>query len=177
MKTKRGYILIEASISVCLTLIMVSTLYSLLFSSLNIYKKIHSSIEIQQQGIEIQKHIEKELKEDIEVVSVKTVDNQTIISKDFDCKDVVSIKYKPVDRLQSMGLDELFLNKKTQKIFIKRKNASSGYEIGDYLDNMYVSKEKDGKIINIKLELSKNNQNHISEFMLYNNYTDLGEHK
>lgn len=175
MKTKNGYLIIEASLSICISLLITIGLYGLLFSSLKIYKKIHSSIEIQQQGIEIQKHIEKELNEGIEVVSIKTQNNQVLTSKNFDFKNVISIKYKPIDRLSSMGLDELFLNKKTQKIFIKRRNSMSGYEIGDYLDNMYISKEKDGELISIKLELSKNKQLNIIEFKLYNKYINMGE--
>lgn len=175
MKTKNGYLIIEASLSICISLIIIIGLYGLLFSSLKIYKKIHSSIEIQQQGIEIQKHIEKELSEGIEVVNVKTQNNQILTSKNFEFKNVISIKYKPIDRLSSMGLDELFLNKKTQKIFIKRRNSASGYEIGDYLDNMYISKEKDGELIRIKLELSKNKQLNTVEFTMYNRYISMGE--
>ncbi|MEG2983435.1 MAG: hypothetical protein RR835_01960 [Peptostreptococcaceae bacterium] len=175
MKARKGYLMIEVAISVCIILLIVSILYGLLFFGLNIYKKLHSSIEIQQQGIEIQNHIENELKNGIEIISVKTKDNQIITSKEFDYTSVISIKYKPINREDNVGFDELFLNKKTSKIFIKRRNASSGHEIGDYLDNIYISKANGGNIINIKLELSKNIQSYFIEFTLYNNQKNMGE--
>lgn len=175
MKAKEGYLMIEVAMSICIIMLIVSILYGLLFSGLSIYKKIHSSIEIQQQGMEIQNQIEKELRDGIEIVSVKTKDNKVITSKEFDTTSVISIKYKPIDRDDREGLDELFLNKNSSKIFVKRKNAMSGYEIGDYLDNIYISKDKDGKIVNIKLELSKNIQSYFIEFTLYNNQKNVGE--
>ncbi len=166
MQARKGYLLLENIISIVTTGIILTTLYGVLFTSLNMYRRIHSTIEIQQQGLEIQNYMEKELKDDIEIKSIKTSSNQTIISPEFEEKDVISIKYKPVNRLDSQGLDEIYLNNKTNKVFIKRKNASSGYEIGDYLDNIYIEKLKSGKIINIKLKLSKDNQQHKVKFSI-----------
>lgn len=175
MNRKSGYLLLETSISVCIMVIIISGLYTLMFLGIKFYNNIHSSIEIQQQGLEVQRTIEKELKNRVNVYNVKTENNEIITSNNFDYKKVISIKYKPVDREDKLGLDELFLNKRTQKVFIKRRNASSGYEIGDYIDNMYISKDKDGKIINIKLDLSKSNQKYSTSFKIYNNDLDTGE--
>lgn len=173
MKRKNGYFILEVSVSIIITSIILIILYSLLLSSISMYKKIYSSIEIQQQGLEIQRHIENELKGGIEVTNIKTEDNQIINDKNFALKNAKSIFYKSKETLTNNEPDELFLNKKTKKVFIKRRGYKSGYEIGDYLDNIYISKEKDGKIVNIRLELSKNKQNHCVEFSIYKD--DVGE--
>lgn len=169
MKVKKGYLMLEVCISMGTMFIIISIIYWIFFSSLSIYKRINSSVEIQQQGIEIQGHVEKELCDGIEIISVKTRENNIINSRDFDITDVISIKYKPINRDVSLGLDELYLNTRSNKIFIKRRNAASGYEIGDYLDNIYISKKKDGKIVNIELKLSKNTQKYFNKFTMYQN--------
>jgi hypothetical protein len=91
---------------------------------------------------------------------------KNITNEDFDERDIISIKYKPIDRDDSQGLDEIYLNSTTNKVFIKRRNAASGYEIGNYLDKLYIEKRKNGKIVNIRLQLSKNNQNYEVKFSL-----------
>lgn len=166
MQAKRGYLVLENIISISTTGIIMTTLCGILLSALNMYSKINSTIEIQQQGLEIQNHIERELNENVEIKSIKTVNNQNIIFDEFDEKDIVSIKFKPIDRQESQGLDEIYLNNRTNKVFIKRKNATSGYEIGDYLENLYIEKLKDCNSVNIRLELSKNNQRYEIKFSL-----------
>lgn len=166
MKARGGYLVLENIVSVITTSIILITLYGLLFSTLNIYQKIHSSIEIQQQGTEIQYYIEKELKNNIEIANIKTIDNKNMDLEDLENEDIVSIKYKPIDRLDNLGFDEIFFNKKSNKIFIKRNNSATGYEIGNYLDHIYISKTTGGKGMNIKLELSKNKQKQDIKFSI-----------
>lgn len=173
MKRRKGYLILEISISMIIMSIVLITLYGLLFTSINMYKKIYSSIEIQQQGMEIQKHMEKELSGDIEITDVKTENSQVLNDKEFEFTKVKSIYYKSKTNLEVNDCDELFLNNKAKKLFIKRMGYKSGYEIGDYIDSIYISKEKDGRIINIKLQLSKNKQNHCIEFSIYND--NIGE--
>lgn len=173
MKRKKGYFILEISVSMIITSILLTILYGLLLSSISIYQKIYSSIEIQQQGLEIQRHIENELRKDIEITNIKTEENKIKNDENFELTNAKSIYYESKVNLECDEPDELFFNKKTKKIFIKRRGYKSGYEIGDYLDNIYIGKEKDGKIINIKLELSKNKQNHCIEFSIYKD--DTGE--
>lgn len=54
----------------------------------------------------------------------------------------------------------------SNKLFIKDVTASSGYEIGDYVDKILISKQNSGKIIDIKLELSKNKQVYKTNFTI-----------
>lgn len=166
MRARKGYLILEHIVSMAITGIILTTLYGLFFTSLNIYSKIHSIIEIQQQGLEIQNHIEKELSDNIEIKSIKTVNNQNITDEEFSEKDVISIKYKPIDRDAAKGLDEIYINNRSNKVFIKRKDATSGHEIGDYINNIYIEKVNSGKIINIRLNLSKGSQKHEIKFSL-----------
>lgn len=170
MNNKKGYILLDISISMLIMSIILLTLYNLLFFSISIYKKIYSKIEIQQQGVEVQNYIEKELSSDKHINKIKKSNGTILNDKEFSLENVKSIYYKSN---KDIDYDEIFLNKKSKKLFIKRMGYKSGYEIGDYIDNMYISKEEDGNIINIKLELSKNKQNHCIEFSIYNDY--MGE--
>lgn len=166
MQVRKGYLVLENIISIIITGVIVITLCSILFSALNLYSKTCSTIEIQQQGLELQNHIERELNENIEIKSIKMANGKNITNEDFDERDIISIKYKPIDRDDSQGLDEIYLNSTTNKVFIKRRNAASGYEIGNYLDKLYIEKRKNGKIVNIRLQLSKNNQNYEVKFSL-----------
>lgn len=166
MQVRKGYLILENIISIGITGIILTTLYGIFFSTINMYFKVNSIVEIQQQGLELQNYIEKELNDNVEVKSIKTVNNKNIIASEFEEQDVISIKFKPINRDDSQGLDEIYLNNRTNKVFIKRKNAVSGYEIGNYLDNLYIEKLKDGKIINLKLKLSKDNQNYEVKFSL-----------
>lgn len=166
MQVRKGYLILENIISITITGVIVTTLCAILFSALNLYSKTCSTIEIQQQGLELQNHIERELNENIEIKSIKMINGKNITDVDFDERDIISIKYKPIDRDDSQGLDEIYLNSATNKVFIKRRNAASGYEIGNYLDKLYIEKRKNGKIVNIRLQLSKNNQNYEVKFSL-----------
>ena len=166
MQVRKGYLILENIISITITGVIVTTLCSILFLALNLYSKTCSTIEIQQQGLELQNHIERELNENIEIKSIKMANGKNITNEDFDERDIISIKYKPIDRDDSQGLDEIYLNSTTNKVFIKRRNAASGYEIGNYLDKLYIEKRKNGKIVNIRLQLSKNNQNYEVKFSL-----------
>ena len=166
MQVRKGYLVLENIISIIITGGIVTTLCSIIFSALNLYSKICSTIEIQQQGLELQNYIERELSENIEIKSIKMINGKNITDVDFDERDIISIKYKPIDRDDSQGLDEIYLNSTTNKVFIKRRNAASGYEIGNYLDKLYIEKRKNGKIVNIRLQLSKNNQNYEVKFSL-----------
>ncbi|WGX75766.1 hypothetical protein QJS64_17935 [Paraclostridium bifermentans] len=112
MKRREGYLILEISISMLITSIVLIVLYSLLFTSMNMYKRIYSSIEIQQQGLEIQKHMEKELSGDVEIIDVKTENSQILTGKEFEFTKVKSIYYKSKTNLECNDCDELFLNKK-----------------------------------------------------------------
>ena len=71
---------------------------------------------------------------------------------------VTSIKCKYKDSSNKLQDKEIKFIPSSNKLFIKDVTASSGYEIGDYVDKVLISKENSDKIIDIKLKLSKNKQ-------------------
>ena len=73
-----------------------------------------------------------------------------------------AIKYK--DDTNNLKDKEIKFIPSSNKLFIKDVTAYSGYEIGDYVDEILISKDNDGKIIDIQLELSKNQQVYKTKF-------------
>mgnify|MGYP003483013237 CR=1 FL=1 len=80
MQVRKGYLILENIISITITGVIVTTLCAILFSALNLYSKTCSTIEIQQQGLELQNHIERELNENIEINNEEnTPSNNSIV--------------------------------------------------------------------------------------------------
>ncbi|MGL5347441.1 MAG: hypothetical protein ACRDA3_08815 [Peptostreptococcaceae bacterium] len=169
MKRKKGFLLLESIVSLSLIVILVSLLYSLLFFCLNMKNNVEDKIELQQQALEITNYIEK-------VIG----DSYGIINKDlnYNSKDlipVISIKcrYRNGENIENTIKDkEISLKKDTKKLFINTLNKlgqseQGGYEIGCYIDNLYIAVYENGRLAKIKLELSKNNQIYDTEFDLY----------
>ena len=77
---------------------------------------------------------------------------------------VTSIKCKYKDSSNKLQDKEIKFIPSSNKLFIKDVTASSGYEIGDYVDKVLISKENSDKIIDIKLKLSKNKQIYETKF-------------
>ena len=79
---------------------------------------------------------------------------------------VTSIKCKYNDSSNKLQDKEIKFVPSSNKLFIKDVTASSGYEIGDYVDKILISKENSDKIIDIKLNLSKNKQVYETKFTI-----------
>ena len=79
---------------------------------------------------------------------------------------VTSIKCKYKDSSNKLQDKEIKFIPSSNKLFIKDVTASSGYEIGDYVDKVLISKENSDKIIDIKLKLSKNKQIYETKFTI-----------
>lgn len=166
MKRRRGYLLLENIISIVIILIIVSILYYILFFTYNNKIRLENKVELQQQSNEIMKYIEEVIENSKGIISVnsKSINDGEII-------DAISIKcrYKN-DKFDTKIKDkEISLKKNSNKIFINTLNnsgnsESGGYEIGNYIDNIYINSEKNGKFIKIKLNLSKNNEKIDTEF-------------
>lgn len=160
MKRKKGYLLLESAISIASIVIIISLLYYILIFSNNIKMKIEDSVELQQQGNEVSKYIKEAIQNSKYIINY---------DKNSELKSVTSIKCKYKENDNKLKDKEIFLNKNSNKIFIRTldvygNSEGGGYEVGDYIDNMYISTDYDGKIANIKLELSKNNTNLEKEF-------------
>lgn len=169
MKYKNGFLLLESIVSLSLIVILVSLLYSLLFFCLNMKNNVEDKVELQQQALEITNYIEKVI-----------CDSYGIINEDlsYNSKDLISVtsikcKYRNSETINNSVKDkEISLKKDKKKLFINTLNKlgqseQGGYEIGDYVDNLYIAVYENGRIAKIKLELSKNNQIYNTEFDLY----------
>ena len=152
MKYRKGYVLIESVITLSIIMILVSIIFSIVHLSINIKSNIEDKIEIQQQAMEITDYIEELIgnsKGIIGITSKEEINNFL---------SVTSIKCKYKDSSNKLQDKEIKFIPSSNKLFIKDVTASSGYEIGDYVDKILISKNNSGKIIDIKLELSKNKQ-------------------
>lgn len=169
MKRKNGFLLLESVISITIIVMLVSILYYLLFFCINIKVGIENKVELQQQAIELENYIQKIIGESKGILNTELSKNSTNLIS------VKSIKCKYRDELISDNTikdKELSLKTNTNKLFINTLNKngyseSGGYEIGDYIDNMYIALQEDGRIAKLKLELSKNNQKYSTEFDIY----------
>ena len=169
MKRKNGFLLLESVLSITIIVVIVSTLYYLLFFCINIKVGIENKVELQQQAIELENYIQKIIGESKGILNTELSKNSTNLVS------VKSIKCKYRDELISDNTikdKELSLKTNTNKLFINTLNKngyseSGGYEIGVYVDNMYIALQEDGRIAKLKLELSKNNQKYSTEFDIY----------
>lgn len=172
MKSSKGYLLLEGIISLALIVTLILILNSLLYQTINIKNNIEDKVELQQQAGEISKHIEDLIGNSKGIISIKT--RQNMPYNNTILKDVSSIKCKYKDENSSSGIKdkELSLKTNTNKLFINNLNNNGlseqgGYEIGCYIDNIYIGIYDDNKYANIKLKLSKNNQTYETEFKVY----------
>lgn len=169
MKRRNGFILLESIVSISIIVVLVSILYYLLFLCINIKENIESKIELQQQAIELENYIQKIIGES------KGILNTELNQNSIDLVSVKSIKCRYRDKYtpnNTIKDKEISLKTNTNKLFINTLNKygyseSGGYEIGDYIDNMYIALYEDGRIARLKLELSKNNQIYNTEFEIY----------
>lgn len=165
MKRKEGYLLLESIISLSVILIIISILYYLLFFSYNTKIKLEDKVELQQQANEMSRYIEETIGDSKGLISI----NSKKLNYGDSIIDATSIKCRYKNEVNSIKDKEISLKKNLNKLFINNLSNSGaseqgGYEIGDYIDNMYVSVYEQGKFIKIKLELSKNNEKFQTEF-------------
>ncbi|MDL0265029.1 hypothetical protein QQO55_05650, partial [Clostridioides difficile] len=159
MKHKYGYLLLESVVSLSSMLIMILVLYSIFLSTISLKLKVEDKIELQQQSLEIIKSMEGIISNSMGIINVSNYEDTF--------KKATSIKCRYVDENvnnneESISNKEIILNERRNKLFVNSLNGESsqagGYEIGDYVDEMYVSINNNGQYVNIKLKLSKRSQ-------------------
>jgi len=145
LKVSKGYLLIEGVVSLSVVVIISFTLYSLLNVTLNLSMDYPSVIHTPLMWID--KADTWKLSEYIDVKSIK-------------------LKYSTGD--DSLDDKEIYLNVNRNKVFVNSlKNGSSqagGYEIGDYVNNIYIRQIGKGTYIKVCLSLSKNSQKYQTKF-------------
>lgn len=161
MDKKRGYLLIESILHIAILSIIISILYSLLFFNLNSFTIVSDKIELEQQSYSISNYIESKIKLATNIEKVTLKNNSIIEDEDFENKDIISIKYNVNNRI-----DEFYYNRITKKLFYRKDCIKPGYEIGDYIENINISRKQNGNLLIVKIDLSKNNEFIESEFVL-----------
>ncbi|MCC0628909.1 MULTISPECIES: hypothetical protein [unclassified Clostridioides] len=167
MKRKYGYLLLESVISLTSIVILIIVLYSVFVFTINLKLRIEDKIELQQQSLEIIKSMEGIISNSMGIINVSN-DEEAF-------KKTTSIKCRYVDENitnneENITNKEIILNERRNKLFVNSLNGENsqagGYEIGDYVDEMYVSITNDGQYVNIKLKLSKRSQNYETKFKI-----------
>lgn len=168
--SSKGFMLLESIISLTFIMTLVLLLNNLMFQSISIKGYIEDKVELQQQAGEITKHIEDLIGDSKGVTSIKVrldeSDNEIL-------SDVSSIKCKYRDDKENTNVKDKELSlKDNNKLFINTLNSNGvsepgGYEIGDYIDNLYIGVSEDKRYVDIKLKLSKNKQTYETKFKVH----------
>ena len=169
MQHKNGFLLLESIVSLSLIVILVSILYYLLFFCINIKDTVEDKIELQQQGMEIANYIEKIIGDSKGIINTEINNN----SKELVSVTSIKCKYRDENIIDNNIKDkELSLKTDKNKLFVNTLNKyghseSGGYEIGDYIDKIYIAVYENGRLAKLKLELSKNSYKYKTEFDIY----------
>ncbi|QJA09153.1 hypothetical protein HF520_09400 [Romboutsia sp. CE17] len=175
MKSSKGYLLLESIVSLTLIATLTLTLYSLLIFSIKVSASIEDKVELQQQGLEMSKHIKSLIEKSKGIISVEYDNIESIKEDGIEYKSAKSIKCRYKSDLEnsnsSVKNKEISYKYNQKKLFINSLKANNqsdigGYEIGDYVERMYVS-NKDDKFIDVKLRLCKNNEVYETKFKVY----------
>lgn len=166
MKHKRGYILLDMMVSLFIILIIIVSLYTTIVVSNNMNTRIEDKVELSQQMEEIDYQLKTLIGTGIDIINIKTLDNKVISNLEYNYKYNVSsikINLKNEDNKNDSSLKnkEISLKSNKKKLFINTINSnniseSGGYEIGNYVKNIYFKLENP-KLVSITLCLQKNN--------------------
>ncbi len=158
MKSKKGYILLEVVVSLGVIFIITGILYQLLFVSINIKDSIEDKIELQQQGREVIEHIENTIGNSKGIINIQSSGGleELIATKSIRCR------YKE-DGNSYKKDKEIIFRPNYRKIFINNlswddNSQPGGYEIGDYIENLYIGINNNKRIVKITVELKKNKE-------------------
>lgn len=176
MSNKGGYLLLENIISLSIVLTISLVLYSLLILCINSKNSIEDKIEVQQQGLEISKSIKSLIEKSKGIIDIE-FDNIDNINEDgIYFKSAISVKCRYSNEndinYYNNKNKEISFKKGLNKLFINTLNSNNqsevgGYEIGDYVEKIYVSNDESNKFINIKLKLKKNKEIYETKFKVY----------
>ncbi len=156
MKNNRGYFLLEYIISFSLLIIISSIIIDTLYISRKYNINLEDSVELYQQSIEITNSIDKLISNSSGIINI---DNNNSSFR---------IKLKYIGELNQ----EIIFRKNLNKIFFNTLNLDGsskpgGYEIGCYIDDIYIKVSECGQIVDISLKLSKNKSIYETSFSTY----------
>ena len=157
---KNGYMIIEGVLSISIMLIITGLIYQLLFYNVKIKEDIENNTELQQQALESISHIEKIIQKSRGIINIKECGSFENLNKvkaikcRYKTEDSVGIKDKEI--LYKSQYDKLFIN----NLSSGGGSLSGGYEIGDYITNLYIGINESRDMVKVKVELEKNKYNY-----------------
>ena len=104
MKNNKGYLLLETIISLSIIGTLLVVLYTSLIFCINAKSSIEDKLEIQQQGLEISKHIKSTIEKSEGIIGV-TYNN--LNSNDFRGVTSIKCKYKGKDDLSNSSIKNI----------------------------------------------------------------------
>lgn len=162
MKEQYGFSLVELIISLGLMSILMLLIFNILLFNLNMYNKTEASIEIQEQGQFLKQFIEDKLYISRGIDSIVDINGNKIKTEDFKKGEIKELRFK----LEEVVAD-VYIDKKSKKVFFKKDLRYNGYEIGDYVNKINLESIDNGRGVKIDLEMEKNNKNINVEFYVY----------
>lgn len=162
MRKQQGFSLIELIISLGLMSILMLLVFNILFFSLNMYNKTEAHIEIQEQAQMLKQFIEDKLYISSGIDSIVDINGSKIKTEDFEKGEIKELRFK----LEEIVAD-IYIDKKSKKVFFKKDLRYNGYEIADYVNKINVESIDNGRGVKINLELEKNSKNMNVEFCVY----------
>ena len=176
---KRGYVLLEAMVSLSIMLIIVTCLYGVIVTAHKAKNNIEDRVELSQQIEEMDYQIKNLIEGCVNIINITTVNKNVINNLEYNqVYDVSSIKlnFKTEENKDDLNLKnkEISLKEQKNKLFVNSlmdNNSSEvgGYEIGDYVKHVYIKLENP-KLISIVLSLQKNDVALEKEIKLYIRY-------
>ena len=176
---KKGYVLLEAIVSLSIIMVITMCLYEVVVASHSAKSNIEDRIELNQQIEEIDYQLKNLIESCVNIINVTTLDGYVVSSLQYDkIYDVSSIKlnFKTKENEDDLSLKnkEISLKSQKNKLFVntlKNDNSSEGggYEIGDYVERISIKLENP-KLVSVVLYLKKNDVALQKELKLYIRY-------
>lgn len=154
IKKRKGYIFVEAAISICISLCVMLSVASAMENSTKIIEKDDCYVELYEQANEIERFIKREMRNS---ESIKFYKGNTIISADEEFKNIDRIELSQYLKNESGTIynEKLSIRISSSNNKISVHKSGSVYEIGTYVEKMEISKEENGNIYSIKLYFNK----------------------
>ncbi|MDR0879856.1 MAG: type II secretion system GspH family protein [Clostridioides sp.] len=160
MKKRRGYLLLESITTLAVICIISLAMTSLLLMSSKIQNQINDEVELQQQAAEIMRSIDELISQSYGIIQMESgeVKDDEYLKIGF-----IDLKYSkpgsPEDK-------RIYVNRDKNKLFVTNvidgNSKGGGYEIGDYIDGLYIKGDKSQRKIGIRLKLKKKSEYYMS---------------
>ncbi|MGN1033828.1 MAG: hypothetical protein ACI4PU_10160 [Intestinibacter sp.] len=176
---KKGYVLLEAVVSLSIILIISICLYSVVITSNNTKNNIEDRVELSQQIEEMDYQIKNLVEGCVNIINITTVDKNVIdnleVNRLYEVSSIkLNFKTEENEGDSSLKNKEISFKREKNKLFVNtlmkdNSSESGGYEIGDYVKSIYVKLESP-KLVSIVLSLEKNDVALEKEMKLYIRY-------